>query len=80
MLESLWLTPAPGAGCVGVFVEPGGVGGQVAFCHSHLVDSSHPKLPQAHEGVWREGGGVFVVWRGASAKTYLASGTVTNSD
>ena len=54
---------APRTGEVEVFVGPGWVGSQVAFRRSHLMDSSCHKLPQAHEGVGGEGGGVVGVWR-----------------
>ena len=62
MLEGFWSYLASGAGCVRVLVEPGGVGGQVAFRRSPLVDPSCHKVPQAHEGMRREGGGIVVVW------------------
>ena len=62
MLEGLWFASASRAGYVGALVEPGGVGGQVALCRSHLVDPTCHELPQAHEGLWGEGGGVLVVW------------------
>ena len=39
MLECLWFSFAAGAGQVWALVEPGGVGGQVALCRLHLVDS-----------------------------------------
>jgi len=59
--EGLWSSLAPWAGWVRVLVEPRGVGGQVALCRSHLMDSAGHKLRQPHKGVWGEGGGVFVV-------------------
>ena len=37
------------------------MGSQVTLRCSHLMDSPCHKLPQRHEGVWGEGGGVFVV-------------------
>jgi len=46
------------------FVVSGGVDGEVAFCRSHLVDSSCHKLSETQEGVWRERGGISVVWGG----------------
>jgi len=61
VLEGLWFSPTSWAGWVGVLVEPQGVGSQVAFRCSHLVDPSCHKLPQSHKGVRGEGGGVFVV-------------------
>jgi len=61
VLEGLWSSPASWAGWVGVLVEPREVGSQVALGCSHLVHPSCHKLPQPHKGVWREGGGVFVV-------------------
>ena len=39
------------------------MGGQVAFCRSHLVDPSPHKFPQAHEGVGGVGGRVIVIQR-----------------
>ena len=45
VLEELWFDLAAGAGQVWVLVEPGGVGGQIAFRRSHLVDSSSYELP-----------------------------------
>ena len=62
MWEAFWFDPASGAGCVGILIKPGGVGGQVAFRRSHLVDSSCHKLPQTQERVRGEGGGIVVVW------------------
>jgi len=47
-----------------VFIEQGGVAGQVAFGHSPLRDTYCQMLTEAHEGLWREGGGFLVVWRG----------------
>jgi len=60
--KGLWFDSASGTGCVGVLVEPGGVGGQLTLLRSHLMDSSCHKLPQAHEGVRGKGGGILVVW------------------
>jgi len=54
---------APWTGEVGVLIEPGRVGSQVAFRRPHLMDSSCHKLPQPHEGMGGEGGGVVVVRR-----------------
>ena len=62
VLERLWLSSAAGAGQVRVLVEQGGVGGQVTLCPSHLVDPPSHELPQAHERMRGEGGGVLVVW------------------
>ena len=61
MVEGDWFDPASGAGWVGVLVEPGRVGGQVAFRHSHLVDPCCHKLRQTHEKMRGEGGGIVVV-------------------
>jgi len=52
VLEHLRFSSASGAGRVWAFVEPGRVGGQVALCHSHLVDSPCHELPQSHKLVW----------------------------
>jgi len=62
VLEGFWLSSTARASWVWVLVKPGGVGGQVALSRTHLVDPSCHKLPQAHERVWGEGGGVLVVW------------------
>jgi len=62
MLGGLWFNSAWLAGCVRVLVEPGGVGGQPAFCRSHLVDPSCHKLSQTHEPVQGEGRGIVVIW------------------
>ena len=62
MPERFRFDPASRAGSVGVLVEPGGVGGQVAFRRSHLVNPSCSKLPQTHERVRGEGGRIVVVW------------------
>jgi len=80
-MEGFWSGSTTGAGGVGVIVEPGGVGGQVAFSCSHLVDSACHKLSQPHKGVWCEGGGVYVVggvgalmtqsWRSMSLAGFL---------
>jgi len=61
MLEGLVSDPASGAGWVGIIVEPGAVGGQVAFSYSHLVDPPCHKLLQSYKRVWGEGGGLFVI-------------------
>jgi len=61
VLEGLWMDSAAGACQVWVLVEPGGVGGHLAFRCSHLVDPSRHELSQAHEKVWGESGGVFIV-------------------
>ena len=37
------------------------MGGQVALCRPHLMDSSCYKLTQPHKGVWGKGGGVLLV-------------------
>jgi len=63
VLERFGFDSAPRAGKDGVLVGPRWVGGQVAFCRSHLVDPPRHKLSQAHEGVGAEGGGIFVVRR-----------------
>ena len=60
-MESVGLDFVPWTGEVGVFVGPGRVGSQVAFCRAHLVDSPCHKFSQAHEGMGGEGGGVVVV-------------------
>jgi len=62
MLEGLWFDSTSGTGCVRVVVEPGGVGGQVAFCRSHLMDPSCHKPSWTHERMRGEGGGIVVVW------------------
>ena len=61
MLEGFWFNFTAGAEWVWVLVEPGGVGGQVVLCRSHLVNSPCHKFPQSHEGVWQEVGGEFIV-------------------
>ena len=63
MSEQFGYDFAPRTGEVGVLIGPGRVGSQIAFRRSHLMDSSCHKLPQAHEGVGGEGGGVVVVGR-----------------
>ena len=78
ILEGVWSGSALGAGCVGVIVEPGGVGGQLAFSCLHLVDSSCQKLPQTHKGVWGEGGGVFVVRGGGCISVLVLEEQVPN--
>ena len=45
----------------GLFVEPGGVVGQVAFSCPHLMYSSRREFVQAHEGMGCQPGGVRVV-------------------
>jgi len=64
VLEWFWFSAAPEAGAVGVFIDPGRVGCQVALRRSHLVNSPRHEFPQAHERVWGGGGGVLIVWRG----------------
>jgi len=64
VLEGLWFDSATEACQVWVLVEPGWVGVQVTYRRSHLVDSSRHELSQAHERVWGEGGGLFIVRRG----------------
>jgi len=59
--ERLRFGPAARAIEVGVLVEPGRVGGEVALRRSHLVDPPHHKLPWTHEQVGSEGGEVVVV-------------------
>ena len=61
VLEGFWFNFARGAGQVCVLVQPGGVGGQVALRHRHLVNSPGHERLESHEGVWREGRGVLVV-------------------
>ena len=61
VLEAFIVLLGPGAGGWCVLVEPGSVGGQVIFPGTHLVDPPHYELPQSHEGVWGEAGGVGVV-------------------
>ena len=50
MFERLGLKTTAGAGGVGVGGPPGGMGGQVAFPGSHLMNSSGLQLAQSHEG------------------------------
>jgi len=61
VLKGLWSGLALWTGWVRVLVKPRGVGGKVALCRSHLVDSSRHELAQPHKGVWGTGGGVIVV-------------------
>ena len=62
MLDRLLFDSAPGKDCVGVLVEPGGVGGQVTLPSSHLMDSPCHKLPKAHERVWGTGRVRLILW------------------
>lgn len=64
VVEGLLSGVAAGAGCVGVFLEPGRVGGEIAFSHCHLVYAAGNKLVKAHEGVGGEAWQMVVVWRG----------------
>ena len=50
--ECLRLVPAQGAQLGVSSIEPGGVGSQVAFLRTHLMNAAGHKLPQAHERVW----------------------------
>ena len=61
MLERLGFGSAAGACEVSVLIGPGGVGGQVTFGSSHLVDPPCQEFSQAHEGVRGEGGWIFVI-------------------
>ena len=56
MLEGFGGSPAPGAKGGEFTVEPGGMGGQVAFAGSHLVDAACQELGEPHKGVGGEGG------------------------
>ena len=56
MLEGLRSVPAPGAGCVEILVEPGGVGRQVTLPCPQLQDSPCHKHPQADDRVRGERG------------------------
>jgi len=51
MLERFRFQTATGAGGVGLRRPPGGVGHQVTFPGSHLVDASRRELAQTHEGL-----------------------------
>jgi len=44
LLESFRFSSAAGAGGFWVLIEPGGVGGKVTFCRSHLLDPPCHKL------------------------------------
>jgi len=66
MLECLGGSLASGAGGGGIAV-PRGVGAEVAFPRSHLVEAARGKLIKAHEWVGPKRGEVWVpglVWRG----------------
>ena len=56
MFEGLGRGPAPGTERGEIAVEPGGVGGKVAFSRSHLVNTACEKLGEAHKGKGGEGG------------------------
>ena len=51
MLKGLRGSPAPGTERWEVTVEPGRVGGQVAFSRSHLVNPACQELGETHERV-----------------------------
>jgi len=61
--RTLVLRPS-GTDDLGFMVAPGLGGGKVACSHAHLVDSSCHELPQTHERVRGEVGGVSVVGGG----------------
>ena len=61
-MEKFGFNSGAGAGQGWVLVQPGGVRGQVALRRSYLVDPPSQELPQAHESVRGEGGGILVVW------------------
>ena len=64
MTKRLGLVPTKVAERGVVSIEPGGVGGQVAFLGINLVDAACHKLPQSHERMRREAQRVgVVVWR-----------------
>ena len=56
MFEGLRRGPAPGTERGEVAVEPGGVGGKVAFPRPHLMNAACKELGETHKGVEREGG------------------------
>jgi len=66
VLKRFSFSVASRAGCIGILVVPRGVGHEVAFRRSHLVDSSSHELPLPHEGVWGKGR-VIVIVRGGWA-------------
>jgi len=44
-----------------VLIEPGEMGGDVAFGQAHLLDAPGHELPQSHKGVRGQAGGILVV-------------------
>jgi len=72
VFEHLRLQNAARAGGVRLRGPPGGVGSQVTFPSSHLVDATRHELAQTHEQSWVNGRRVVVVGRwGEQSKPVL---------
>ena len=69
MCEGLGGRAAAAAGGIGEITPPGGVGGEIAFACSHLVNSSGDELVEIHERVRGEARCVGVVF-GSGVKRF----------
>ena len=56
VFEGLGGSPAPGTERGEIAVEPGRVGGQIAFSRPHLVNAACKELGETHKGVGGKGG------------------------
>ena len=54
---------APGAGGGSVSIVPGRMCCQVALARPHLMEAASKEFGEAHEGMRRKRGEVFVIWR-----------------
>ena len=64
MFEGLGGGLAPGTEGGEIAVEPGGVGGKIAFPRPHLMDAACEELGETHKGMRGEGGRKGVPGRG----------------